>query len=122
MDVKKIPIVDLGPLTSTANPSEEAWTAASKAIGDACLNIGFFYVKNHGIEQRLVHDIFKYATLINSRIYLSFIRLPWELEMVSRSILGASTFVLVGHFPLSLFLSTDLSVLKIIIFFFLLFC
>lgn len=59
--VDRIPVIDLSELTSSPTPNPEAWSRAAAEIGDACLNIGFFYVKNHGVNQELINNIFKYA-------------------------------------------------------------
>ena len=49
-----IPIIDLAPYRdSTADTHETA-----QAIRYACKNVGFFYVKNHGVPEELVQSIF----------------------------------------------------------------
>lgn len=46
----EVPIVDIRALVS-ADADESARLAAAAAIGDACRNVGFFYVANHGIPE-----------------------------------------------------------------------
>jgi isopenicillin N synthase-like dioxygenase len=64
--VDRIPLIDLGELISSTTSTEDAWNQAAKEIGDACLNIGFFYVKNHGVDKDLIENIFKYDLAISS--------------------------------------------------------
>ena len=47
---KDIPIIDIFPLMGP-NDSPKLVRKAVKEIGDACKNVGFFYVKNHQIPQ-----------------------------------------------------------------------
>ena len=47
-----IPLVDL-------SDTDEA--AVARAIGDACRNIGFFYIVNHGVPQHLIDDQFAWT-------------------------------------------------------------
>jgi isopenicillin N synthase-like dioxygenase len=41
-----IPTVDIGPLVR--NGSEQEQQAAGNALHEACIDVGFFYIKNHG--------------------------------------------------------------------------
>ncbi|MDE8350111.1 MAG: 2-oxoglutarate and iron-dependent oxygenase domain-containing protein, partial [Acidocella sp.] len=54
----RIPIIDFAPFLA-GTPAERAATAA--AIGQACREIGFFYVINHGIEAGLMADVYAQA-------------------------------------------------------------
>ncbi|MEK9660871.1 MAG: 2-oxoglutarate and iron-dependent oxygenase domain-containing protein, partial [Alphaproteobacteria bacterium] len=36
-------------------------TTVSRSIGDACRNIGFFYIVNHGVPQKLIDDQFAWT-------------------------------------------------------------
>ena len=47
---KDIPIIDISPLMGP-HDSPKLVRKAVKEIGDACKNVGFFYVKNHQIPQ-----------------------------------------------------------------------
>jgi len=50
LSFKEIPIIDIAPLiVPNSNPKSIRKTV--KRIGDVCKNIGFFYIKNHGIPQ-----------------------------------------------------------------------
>ncbi len=50
-----VPIVDMAPF-STGDP--QARQAIATKIATACQNIGFFYVRNHGIPQPLIDHTF----------------------------------------------------------------
>ena len=49
---KEIPIIDLSLLVSENRDNE-----AVEEIGKACREVGFLYVKNHGIPKKLINDI-----------------------------------------------------------------
>jgi hypothetical protein len=49
----EIPIVDLSPLYSE---NLEDRKALAKEIRAAAINTGFFYIKNHGIEEQTIAD------------------------------------------------------------------
>jgi isopenicillin N synthase-like dioxygenase len=61
----EIPIIDISSLINDENPLEVA-----RQIGDACEKVGFFYIKNHGVEQQLIDEMY---TLTKS-----FFKLPYE--------------------------------------------
>lgn len=46
----EIPIIDIGPLVDPAAAPGDLQRAVDE-IGAACLNVGFFYVRNHGIPE-----------------------------------------------------------------------
>lgn len=49
----EIPIVDLSPLYSEKLEDRKA---LAKEIRAAAINTGFFYIKNHGIEEKTITD------------------------------------------------------------------
>jgi hypothetical protein len=51
--VAEIPIIDLTPLSSQNEGERRALAAEVRA---AAVNNGFFYIKNHGIEERVIED------------------------------------------------------------------
>ncbi|KAG1739551.1 2OG-Fe(II) oxygenase [Suillus lakei] len=51
-----IPVIDLSHATS---PDESERKALAYQIRDACMNVGFFYVKNHGIPPECIDNILK---------------------------------------------------------------
>src|SRR5262249_15044152 len=55
---KSIPVVDLGPSFSG---EARAADQAAKQIHRACREMGFFYVSNHGIDQRLIDATFAWS-------------------------------------------------------------
>ena len=50
---EEIPIIDLSPLYSFSLSDRKA---LAKEIGAASINTGFFYIKNHGIEEKTIAD------------------------------------------------------------------
>ena len=50
-----LPVIDLGGLTS-GDPAQKA--AVARALGDAARTSGFFYIRNHGIDQALIDAAF----------------------------------------------------------------
>ncbi|UJR13017.1 hypothetical protein I4U23_000043 [Adineta vaga] len=69
-DFNKIPIIDFGRFL---NGSQEEKSEVAKQIGEACRNVGFFYLKNHGISAKLTED-----TLVQVERYFA---LPLDMKM-----------------------------------------
>ena len=46
-----LPVIDLHPLIE--HPSSQAADAVVQSIGQACREVGFFYVTGHGVSQEL---------------------------------------------------------------------
>jgi isopenicillin N synthase-like dioxygenase len=57
----EIPIVDVGSLFDNNNPLKVA-----HQIGEICENIGFLYIKNHGVSQALIAEA--YALTIRHKL------------------------------------------------------
>jgi isopenicillin N synthase-like dioxygenase len=55
VNLKEIPVIDIAALRGA---DAAAKAATVRAIGDACRNIGFFYVVNHGVLDALVARVF----------------------------------------------------------------
>ncbi|MGA0955491.1 MAG: 2-oxoglutarate and iron-dependent oxygenase domain-containing protein, partial [Burkholderiaceae bacterium] len=53
-DCRAIPVVDLGPLIRGEKDAIEKITAPWR---DACENLGFLCVINHGVDARLIEDM-----------------------------------------------------------------
>ncbi|KAF8595138.1 Clavaminate synthase-like protein [Ceratobasidium sp. AG-I] len=51
---ESIPIIDITDLSNGTNPAQVA-----NAIRDACVHVGFFYVKNHGIDDQIIENVVK---------------------------------------------------------------
>ncbi|CAF2124591.1 unnamed protein product [Rotaria magnacalcarata] len=66
----EIPVIDFGPFL---NGSIEDKKQVAAEIGRACRNVGFFYLKNHGIPQELFDRV-----LTQSKHYFA---LPLEEKM-----------------------------------------
>ncbi|KAG9091591.1 hypothetical protein FS749_016425 [Ceratobasidium sp. UAMH 11750] len=56
---ESIPIIDLSGLSG--NPDEKARVADQ--IRDACVHVGFFYVKKHGIDNQIIENVVKASQL-----------------------------------------------------------
>lgn len=51
---QEIPIIDVAPLIDGSNPQKVA-----KEIGHICENIGFLYIKNHGVPKSLIEEAYE---------------------------------------------------------------
>ena len=54
----EMPLIDLG-LLNTGRASDRRTVA--KELADACRELGFFYIKNHGISQEQIDGMFDLA-------------------------------------------------------------
>jgi isopenicillin N synthase-like dioxygenase len=63
----EIPIIDIAPLVDGSDPQ-----GVAREVGEVCENVGFFYVKNHGIPTDLVQGMYS-ATR-------QFFDLPFEVK------------------------------------------
>ena len=52
----QIPVVDIGPLLDGSDSEKVA-----KEIGHICENVGFLYVRNHGIPGQLIEDMYRFT-------------------------------------------------------------
>ena len=50
---QEIPIVDVGSLIDGSDPQKVA-----DEIGYICENIGFLYIRNHGVDAQLIKDVY----------------------------------------------------------------
>lgn len=55
-DFSEVPIIDVARLFGADDPDGAAAVAAE--VGDACRRVGFFYVRNHGVDRALVDRLF----------------------------------------------------------------
>ncbi|KAG5645449.1 hypothetical protein DXG03_005998 [Asterophora parasitica] len=69
-EFKNIPVIDLANIRKSDLNVQKA---LADEIRDACINVGFFYVKNHGIPEDILH-----ATLDNAK---RFFAQPTESKM-----------------------------------------
>ncbi|KAJ8487237.1 hypothetical protein ONZ51_g4303 [Trametes cubensis] len=67
---KDIPIIDLQDID---NPHAEAREALGRAVKDACIHVGFLYVKNHGIPEETIERAYSASK--------EFFSLPVERKM-----------------------------------------
>jgi isopenicillin N synthase-like dioxygenase len=56
--LEQIPIIDFGPFLAGGPPARRA---VARRLGEACRNIGFFYLVNHGVPQALIDRTFAEA-------------------------------------------------------------
>jgi len=70
MSEHNIPVIDVGLLRER---DLQGSREAARQIGQACRDIGFFYVRNHGISDVVIADTFKFAEM--------FFSLPLEEKM-----------------------------------------
>lgn len=54
-----IPVIDFAPFL---NGTAEEKINVAHAIGEACKNIGFLSIRNHGIDQKIINDIWNITT------------------------------------------------------------
>ncbi|KAL1848257.1 hypothetical protein Plec18170_008168 [Paecilomyces lecythidis] len=57
-DFDNIPIIDLAPVSS---PDIKERKKLAADIYDACARVGFFYIKNHGVAEDLIHKVHEAA-------------------------------------------------------------
>ena len=55
---REIPLIDFDPFL---NGTDEDRQKVSLKIGDACRNVGFFYLSNHGIPSSLIDRVYQQA-------------------------------------------------------------
>ncbi len=58
LDFSEIPVIDIAPLVEGKSPR-----AVIDALGRACSDIGFLYVRDHGVPRQLVADLAEQAAL-----------------------------------------------------------
>ncbi|MDP2412146.1 MAG: 2-oxoglutarate and iron-dependent oxygenase domain-containing protein [Pseudolabrys sp.] len=58
VSVASLPVIDIGGLNS-ADPADRQ--AVGAALRAACIDKGFFYIKNHGVPEDLMQDVFAEA-------------------------------------------------------------
>jgi isopenicillin N synthase-like dioxygenase len=58
VSVASLPVIDISGLSGSGAGDRKAVGARLRA---ACLDKGFFYIKNHGVSEQLVDDVFKEA-------------------------------------------------------------
>ncbi|RDB14867.1 2-oxoglutarate-Fe(II) type oxidoreductase [Hypsizygus marmoreus] len=70
MNFAGIPIIDLTEISSTDSTRRRS---LAEEIRNACINVGFFYVKNHGIEDKIIQETLGMAK--------DFFSLPLDVKM-----------------------------------------
>ena len=82
-----IPIVDIQPLLGGVGTfgTGEAVGRVVKEIREACLKSGFFYVKNHGIDKKIIesleelaHNFFNLPLELKNKIHMKHSGLHWK--------------------------------------------
>ncbi|MFT5721759.1 MAG: isopenicillin N synthase-like dioxygenase, partial [Motiliproteus sp.] len=81
----EIPIIDVGTLIDGSNPMKVA-----NEIGYILENVGFLYIKNHGVDKQLIKDVYTQAE--------AFFNLPLEQKQRLNIIHSGQT--LRGYIPM----------------------
>jgi isopenicillin N synthase-like dioxygenase len=55
--LEEIPVIDVGPITQGSTVSPQALQAVGKLMRDSMEAIGFFYVRNHGVDEALIAQV-----------------------------------------------------------------
>ncbi|KAN0036027.1 hypothetical protein ACTA71_005327 [Dictyostelium dimigraforme] len=82
VNIEKLPIIDISLLTKDENGKKQI----AKEINKACKEHGFFYIKNHGVEQSLIDQL--------HCVIKKFFSLPvetkmkWKMGLTNREWLG----------------------------------
>jgi isopenicillin N synthase-like dioxygenase len=81
----KIPIIDIEPLIYNNNNNNNNKNYVIKQIRNACLQNGFFYVSNHGVDLNLIQELenlalkfFDQSVDIKSKIHMKQSGLHWK--------------------------------------------
>lgn len=53
-----LPVIDISPLTAKSSSTSPALQQVVDELREACLRFGFFYIKNHGIDENLIARLF----------------------------------------------------------------
>lgn len=80
----EIPIIDVAPLIDGSDPESVA-----RQIGKVCEEVGFFYIKGHGVSPDLINDMYRVAE--------EFFALPMEAK--ERIHVATTGKVLRGYIP-----------------------
>ena len=57
---EEVPQIDIGPLFQDDEPAR---CRVGDAVRSACIDVGFFYIRNHGVPQATVDDLFEQMAL-----------------------------------------------------------
>ena len=57
---EEVPQIDIGPLFQDDEPARRR---VGDAVRSACIDVGFFYIRNHGVPQATVDDLFEQMAL-----------------------------------------------------------
>jgi isopenicillin N synthase-like dioxygenase len=85
----RIPILDLGPYLA-ADPGAERRLAAE--LKEACENVGFYFIVNHGVTQTLIDDAFAETARFHAQPLADKMKLLIDDHMIGYLPLGHSTF------------------------------
>ena len=57
---EEVPQIDIGPLFQDDEPARRR---VGDALRNACIDVGFFYIRNHGVQQATVDETFRQMAL-----------------------------------------------------------
>src|SRR5438445_748568 len=84
-----IPILDLGPYLAGEPDAEQR---LAEELRDACENIGFYFIVNHGVPTRLIDQAFAETARFHAQALADKMRLLINDHMIGYLPLGYSTF------------------------------
>lgn len=83
-----LPVVDFGPFLG-AGATKEQRLAVGKELTDAFKNLGFVYIKNYGIPEETIRDMFAQAKWFFSRPLEEKSSIPWDVPESNRGYTGS---------------------------------
>ncbi|EAL68711.1 hypothetical protein DDB_G0277497 [Dictyostelium discoideum AX4] len=82
IDIEKLPIIDISSFQNNENDKNQV----AKEINKACKEYGFFYIKNHGVDQELIENL---QNVIKKFFSLPLeIKMKWKMGLTNREWLG----------------------------------
>jgi isopenicillin N synthase-like dioxygenase len=87
LDFSEIPVIDIGPLVEGRSPG-----GTIDALGRACSDIGFVYVRNHGVQRQLLARLVEQSALFFNRPMAEKMRIVVDPRMRGYLPLGYKSY------------------------------